>query len=145
MGFTNYELDSRLTSGFSTIWKGKYMNDMYLPLLDKLPKEGWFRCMEVDENDYVMVGKLMKALVSIGKAEKRTVDDGIIKVPDTKWVIDDITEPIEIEAFDKNGNSLGMVSNPKYREQFIKYGGKNGHWEPTTRDIHTFHSEYRLI
>lgn len=143
MGFTNYELDSRLTRGFSTVWKGKYMNDMYLPLLDKLPKEGWFRCKDADENDYVMVGKLMKALVSINKAEKRTVDDGIIKVPDMKWVVEGVTEPKEIEAFDKDGKSLGKICNPRYWEQYN--ANKKGHWEQTTKDIHAFHSEYRLI
>lgn len=145
MELRNSELDYRLVNGFATVWKGKLMNDVYLPLLDKLPKEGWFRCQDVSKRDYVMVGKLMKALVSVHKAEKRIVDDGIIKVPDTKWVVEGITEPTEIEAFDKNGNSLGMVANPKYWEQVHNKGGSVGHWVPTTRDIHAFHSEYRLI
>lgn len=144
MEFTNYELDSRLTNGFSTVWRGKCMNDIYLPLLNKLPKEGWFRCKDVDKRDYAMVGKLMKALVFIGKAEKRTIDDGLIKVPDIQWVVDGMTEPKEIEAFDKDGNSLGIVCDPRYWEQ-LRNNKDGGHWAQTTREVHAFHSEYRLI
>ena len=141
--YTIVELDSRLVNGFDTIFRGKRMHNDYIELLNQLPKEGWFRCKDVYWN-FVMVGKLMKALVSIGKAEKRTVDDGMIKVPDMQWVPNGVTEPKEIEAFDKDGNSLGMVCNPRYWEQLRK-NGVGGHWEPTTREVHAFHSEYRLI
>lgn len=122
--------------GFVTLDEAGKFNKEYAEILDMIPVGEWVRYQDILPKHYQRVGKLFKALCDINYAERREVDDGMVEIPDEIWVRDDNGEPAKIEAFDKNGRSLGIVNNP-----FCKWGC-NGHYEKVTRKVHASHTEY---
>lgn len=132
-------------AGFATVSDAVDFAHEYEEMYKKIPVDKWVRCSEVDHDRYCLVAKLFKMLCRIGLAEKRIVDDGIVYVTDTRWVWDfEEKVPKYITAYDKDGNSLGEVLNPKFRDMLSRRGD-NGKWVEYQRPIHANHSEYRLL
>lgn len=122
--------------GFETLNYARKFNNEYGELLDEIPVGEWVRCKDIDADNYQRVAKLFNALCEAHYAQRREVDDGIIEYEDEVWVCDNNGEPDRIEAFDKNGRSLGMINNPRYK---WNYGG---HYEKVTRKVRASHAEY---
>jgi len=122
--------------GFETLDYARKFNNEYSELLDKVPVGEWVRCKDIDEDHYHKVAKLFIALCEAHYAQRREVDDGIIEYEDEVWVSDTNGEPRMIDAFDKDGNFIGQINNPRYRWS----GG--GHYEKVTRKVHASHAEY---
>ena len=70
--------------------------------------------------------------------ERRVVDDGIVEIKVWEWVSVDSNEPSRIEVFDKDGNPMGTIANPKYSRVKQEY-------REVPKKVHAHHAEFRLL
>ena len=129
--------------GFYTVFKAvEFMAKPYEKILDTIPVDKWVRCKDI-ANRFVTVAsvaKLFNALCEGGFAEKRVINDAPIEIEDERWEsIPRNGEPYYIEAFDKQGRSLGEVLNPFHEK------GSTGKRIKYKRTIYPKHTEYRLL
>ena len=118
----------------------------YEEILNDIPIGKWVRCKDIRSNPdgIAQVSKLFNALYRKGLAEKRIVNDKPIEIEEEreKWIPAPCNgEPYYVEAFDKQGRSLGQVLNPFHKKS------PTGEWVKV-KNIHNIfpkHTEFRLL
>ena len=139
---TNEKTDALLTEAISLLNNAAYMCDVYKTILSNIPKNEWFRCKDVSgDRACQQVAALMRRLKDAGYAERRVVDDGTRTFTERRYVTRDINnEPKTIVAYDRDGNYIGEIPNPRY----YRFEAEHGSYENVEKTVKTSHAEYRL-
>lgn len=106
-----------MSKTFKTVRNGDELAERYSKLYELVPTDQWVRCKDVlalaepTAMCVQSVARLFANLCYMGLAERRERYDGFVEVQKEEW-IDTNKRPLRIEAYDKDGNYIGMVSNP---------------------------------